>query len=507
MNAAMQKIWNFFSSISAEIWLSAALAAVFIIAIIWLALLYARLRRKARDDFSWQRNVNDLQKWKAEAESELAAKNAVLSETGRQIAQDEETLRKAQRQCGFETELSDEDFVTWLRKRETAEKIEAEQEIAEKRRKSVLAKAEALREKLAAYNDGMPFALPGSDFLSLTQKAQTEAERQLRLREKLRHEESAEQKLRENLAVKEQQLIHLNEQAENVELAFTAAIKAYLGDEVSPALVRQNLKTLDRIAVFAAQATKAADNMQIQRAELSEKIRLLPRDDENDNSITALNAESLMAEAEQERIRIEEQYDSASKQQAALEQELRGITGNDSLALLAQEQETIALEMQETARNYARLHFGFELAAEAMRHYRDAHRGGMMEEAERAFKALTNGAYQSLQTRQESGNEILAAVSKDGAIKRAEDMSKGTRFQLYMALRAAAYKQLQDKDINLPFFCDDVFETFDNERTRSACCLMQHIGLQGQAIYFTHHLHVVEIAREICGDNVQIHEI
>ena len=59
----------------------------------------------------------------------------------------------------------------------------------------------------------------------------------------------------------------------------------------------------------------------------------------------------------------------------------------------------------------------------------------------------------------------------------------------------------------LPFFCDDVFETFDDTRTRAACRLMQRIGSLGQAIYLTHHTHVVEIAQDICGDAVHIHAL
>lgn len=86
-------------------------------------------------------------------------------------------------------------------------------------------------------------------------------------------------------------------------------------------------------------------------------------------------------------------------------------------------------------------------------------------------------------------------------------MSKGTRFQLYLALRAAAYEQMASNGTVLPFFCDDVFETFDEKRTRAACGLMHRIGQTGQAIYLTHHQHVVDIAREVCGGEVSIHAL
>ena len=61
------------------------------------------------------------------------------------------------------------------------------------------------------------------------------------------------------------------------------------------------------------------------------------------------------------------------------------------------------------------------------------------------------------------------ALNKDGTPKRADQISKGTRFQLYLALRAAAYDQLAEQGTCLPFICDDIFETFDEERTRAAC--------------------------------------
>ena len=121
-----------------------------------------------------------------------------------------------------------------------------------------------------------------------------------------------------------------------------------------------------------------------------------------------------------------------------------------------------------------------------------------MAATERAFAELTNGAYEKLVTQPDGPSEILLAVDAAGTAKQIDDMSKGTRLQLYLALRAAAYEQMVAQGVQLPFFCNDVFETFDEERTRAACRLMEQIGRSGQAIYLTHHRHVVELAREVC---------
>lgn len=204
---------------------------------------------------------------------------------------------------------------------------------------------------------------------------------------------------------------------------------------------------------------------------------------------------------------IEGLYKGAIEVRTSATQALRAIGGDADVALLVERKTTLELEMQEVALRHLELSLGHRLAEAAIRRYRDAHRSAMMQATETAFSELTNGAYSKLQTQIDGAAETLLALDASGMAKQAQDMSKGTRFQLYLALRAAAYEQLADQGAALPFFCDDIFETFDEERTRSACRVMERVGRRGQAIYLTHHQHVVDIAREVCGESVQIHSI
>lgn len=235
------------------------------------------------------------------------------------------------------------------------------------------------------------------------------------------------------------------------------------------------------------------DNLEDVRAALSEATQ------------TGLQAELDEVNADLEG--MENRYKGAIEARASAEQELRAIGGDADIALLVERKTTLELEMQDAALRHLELSLGHRLAEIAIRRYRDAHRSAMMQATEKAFMELTNGAYSKLQTQIDGSSEILLALDAGGMAKQAQDMSKGTRFQLYLALRAAAYEQLADQGASLPFFCDDIFETFDEERTRSACRVMERVGRRGQAIYLTHHRHVVDIAREVSGEGVQIHSI
>ncbi|WP_187394066.1 hypothetical protein [Oceaniovalibus sp. ACAM 378] len=50
---------------------------------------------------------------------------------------------------------------------------------------------------------------------------------------------------------------------------------------------------------------------------------------------------------------------------------------------------------------------------------------------------------------------------------------------------------------------DDIMETFDDTRAKAALQLCAEIGVNGQAILFTHHAHLVELARD-CIDGVAV---
>ena len=197
----------------------------------------------------------------------------------------------------------------------------------------------------------------------------------------------------------------------------------------------------------------------------------------------------------------------ATEKRTRCEEQLNALTGDAEVAHLVERRTTLELQISEASLDYLQLELGRRLAEQAINRYRDKHRSAMMEATENAFAELTDGKYETLQTQSNGKQETLLALDKDGTPKRADQMSKGTRFQLYLALRAAAYDQLAEQGTCLPFICDDIFETFDEERTRAACRVMERIGQRGQAIYLTHHRHVVELAREVCGDSVHVHEL
>ena len=130
----------------------------------------------------------------------------------------------------------------------------------------------------------------------------------------------------------------------------------------------------------------------------------------------------------------------------------------------------------------------------------------MMKRASEAFRTISRGAYSRLDAQLTDKGEVLMGIGASGGAKIASEMSKGARFQLYLALRVAGYFEFVDQHGPVPFVADDILETFDDFRAEEAFRLFTEMAEVGQVIYLGHHRHLCEIARAVCP-NVTIHEL
>jgi len=316
--------------------------------------------------------------------------------------------------------------------------------------------------------------------------------------------------------VDERNLLEKNLEKASVESAAAEkrldAVKAQC--QVLSAMFHDSIPTDDLAELF--EAVQKAQEARMRRKECEEVLNSLRQtlgvstEEQARAMLAELDSQTVQAERvkkESELALVNERSKEATEKRTRCEEQLSALTGDGEVAHLVELRTTLELQMSEVALEYLRLSLGHRLAEQAINRYRDKHRSGMMEATERAFAQLTDGKYSTLQTQSNGKEETLLAIDSDGTAKRADAMSKGTRFQLYLALRAAAYDQLAEQGTCLPFICDDIFETFDENRTRAACRVMERIGQRGQAIYLTHHQHVVDLAREVCADRVRVHEL
>ena len=143
---------------------------------------------------------------------------------------------------------------------------------------------------------------------------------------------------------------------------------------------------------------------------------------------------------------------------------IAAVGGDESPARIEERHQTKLLEIEDKARHHLGLRVGIAAADRALRAYRDQHRSSMMTQASDSFRIISRGAYRGLGTQPDRDSDVLVALAADGSSKLAADLSKGTRFQLYLALRAAGYQEFAKLRPPVPFIADDIMETFDDFR-------------------------------------------
>ena len=91
---------------------------------------------------------------------------------------------------------------------------------------------------------------------------------------------------------------------------------------------------------------------------------------------------------------------------------------------------------------------------------------------------------------------------------RSAGMSEGTADQLYLALRLAAIERHLESGPAVPVIVDDILVQFDDERAGAAFDALAKLGAKTQVLLFTHHKHLLELARRsIPAASMLVHEL
>jgi uncharacterized protein YhaN len=110
------------------------------------------------------------------------------------------------------------------------------------------------------------------------------------------------------------------------------------------------------------------------------------------------------------------------------------------------------------------------------------------------------GRYSTLRVDADGPSPRLLGLRDDGrTMIEAGAMSEGTTDQLFLALRLAALEQSVAAGINLPFLANDLFVNFDNRRAEAGFKVLAEVAKSTQALFFTHHPHLVAIAESVVG--------
>lgn len=211
----------------------------------------------------------------------------------------------------------------------------------------------------------------------------------------------------------------------------------------------------------------------------------------------AADLDARAAQLADEEADLDRQRQELTEQIGRDQQSLRQMDGSDGAAEAQEQIQSLLARVRNDVDEYLRLRLSETLLKRAIERYREKNQDPVLHRASRTFAALTLDSFSGLRADSDDrGRPVLVGVRANGTTAlNVEGMSDGTRDQLYLSLRLASLDHYLDSNPPLPFVVDDILIQFDDARAAAALRALADLSDRTQVIFFTHHEHLLDVAR------------
>jgi uncharacterized protein YhaN len=174
----------------------------------------------------------------------------------------------------------------------------------------------------------------------------------------------------------------------------------------------------------------------------------------------------------------------------------------------AQDAELARAAVREAAIGHAKAKLAATVVRRAIDRYRRLHQDPLLRRANELFGRFTLGSFVELFVDfDEHGQGVLIGRQRDRVLKRVPAMSKGTREQLFLALRIAAIERYVTTSGPVPVVFDDVFLESDEPRSERIFEALGELATKTQVIALTHHRHLIEVGKRALRDKLAVQDL
>ncbi len=260
-----------------------------------------------------------------------------------------------------------------------------------------------------------------------------------------------------------------------------------------------------------------SDEFRRLRNELNETLRTLKQEGDG---LSAGDLEVECADADIDRIPAQEETNAGelkalqdrlttvAEQRAQAREGFDAIGGDDAAASAEAARQEALAEIRDVSERYVRLRTSATLLRWAIDRYRRERQTPLLKRAGELFSTITGNSFSELGVAYDDKDQAhLTGLRPDGQVVEVPGMSSGTADQLYLALRIASVEDYLNRTEPLPFVADDLFVNFDDGRAAAGFEILGTLAGKTQVLFFTHHAHLVEIARKALGDSISVVEL
>ena len=205
-----------------------------------------------------------------------------------------------------------------------------------------------------------------------------------------------------------------------------------------------------------------------------------------------------IASLEKEQAGVDARHGELLTERGSIQAELANLEGEEESSRLRMQRNILLEQLRGHARNWSRLTLAQNLLNEARAKFERERQPQVIRHAEKVFAAITEGRYRQVYA--PLGEQTVAVMDADRQSKQPSELSRGTREQLFLALRFGLIRELGQRTEPLPVIVDEVLVNFDPARALRAAAAFTELSDTNQVLVFTCHPTVVEMFCEASSE-------
>ncbi|MFT4556454.1 MAG: hypothetical protein ACI92S_001799 [Planctomycetaceae bacterium] len=208
-------------------------------------------------------------------------------------------------------------------------------------------------------------------------------------------------------------------------------------------------------------------------------------------------------EFQQRHQQIDRERDEALRLESEARTAFQSMDGTSEAAALQLEQESAYAQLGSAVDRLAPLVIAQTLLKRAVERFEKEHQPAMLTEVGRLLSRMTAGRYVAIRRRLDEAG-TMQVEQHNGKLKTPDQLSTGTREQLYLAIRLAYVQHYCQESEPLPLIMDDILVNFDEQRAKNTLEVLFELPNEIQVLFLTCHEHMTELVRKLRPDVIPI---
>ncbi len=182
---------------------------------------------------------------------------------------------------------------------------------------------------------------------------------------------------------------------------------------------------------------------------------------------------------------VDARRNALREERGGIDVELAQLTGEEESSALRIRRSALEEQLREHARRWSRLTIAEALLEKTRRKFEQERQPSVIRHAQDFFSSVTGQRYQRLYA--PIGEQTITVTGANGGSRQPAELSRGTREQLYLALRFGLIREFGEHAERLPVVVDEALVNFDPERARLAAESFAQLAETNQVLVFTCH--------------------